>query len=382
MHENVLDGVKAHCWRVESLELFDFRNCVKTSALFGPGINWICGQNGQGKTSLLEALYVCLTGQSFRTPLLRELIRYAQNGFHIKMHCVRLDVAQTIRMSYTPKEKQVWHNQTLHASCAALCGRFPCVVMTSDDIQCVRGPPQGRRQLLDHYLCQIDPLYSHHQSRYTKSLKQRNFLLKERSFSLLDVWEEQLAQAGAYIAMQRFQATEALSELANKRYQRLTPFAKTFILQYETDAPLHTADLELISRYYLTAYKQQREKESFLGMTLTGPHREDLALLLDEHPVRSFASEGEQRSCISALALAQLDGLKNQTGIEPIVLVDDLAISLDEARTMSFLQQLQDVSQVFITTAQAHHETLLRSLCDPTHTFQCFMMHDGLMTRV
>ena len=229
------------------LDLHDFRNCTQLNVTFGPGINWISGQNGQGKTSLLEALYVCLTGESFRTPLLRDLIRYEQPGFSIQVHCTQHEVEQKLRMRYTPKEKQLWYNHTLYPSRASLCGRFPCVVMTSEDVQCIRQGPQERRQLLDSYLAQIDPLYLHHQSRYVRALKQRNSLLKERAVPLMAVWESQLAAAGAYIALRRFQAVQQLSPLAEARYRKLTPFAKTFQLEYETEAPVHTQQIELLA---------------------------------------------------------------------------------------------------------------------------------------
>lgn len=372
---------ETHHWSVDQLELCDFRNCVRLQTSFGPGINWISGQNGQGKTSVLEALYVCITGQSFRTPLLRDLIRYEQPGFNVQLYCTKHDVEQKIRMRYTPTEKQVWYNQTLYPSRAPLCGRFPCVIMTSEDLQCIRGAPQERRTLIDAHIAQIDPLYLHHQSRYTRALKQRNSLLKERAFSLLAVWEAQLSQAGAYIALRRFQTIKRLSPLAEKRYSRFTPFAKTFSLEYETEAPVISEQTEALVDYYQNAYLENRHRESLAGTTLLGPHRDDLIFLLDGHRARSFASEGEQRSCMNALRMAELDALKQETGIEPILLIDDLALSLDPTRTISFLQQLQEPSQVFVTTAQSHNDALFHSLCENPIHFQFFMMHEGLITR-
>lgn len=370
-----------HHWKVDQLDLYDFRNCARLQATFGPGINWIAGQNGQGKTSVLEALYVCITGESFRTPLLRDLIRYEQPGFNIHLHCTKHDVEQKIRMRYTPTEKQVWYNQTLYPSRAPLCGRFPCVIMTSEDLQCIRGAPQERRQLIDSHLAQIDPLYLHHQSRYTRALKQRNSLLKERELSLLAVWESQLASAGAYIALRRFQAVSHLSPLAEKRYSRFTPFAKTFTLHYETDAPVSSEQMEVLVQYYQNAYLENRNRESLAGTTLLGPHRDDLLFLLDGHRARAFASEGEQRSCMNALRMAQLDAFKQETGVEPILLIDDLALSLDPTRTISFLQQLQEPSQVFVTTAQSHNDALFHSLCETPIRFQSFIMHEGFIAR-
>ena len=366
---------ESHSWHINQLTLHDFRNCAALDVAFGPGVNWISGQNGQGKTSLLEALHICMTGESFRTSTLRDCLRYEQPSFNLQMHCTKHEVEQKIRIRYTPKEKQIWYNRTLYPSRALLCGRFPCVIMTSEDLQCIRGTPQERRQLLDTYLAQIDPLYLHHQSRYIKALKQRNHLLKERAGTLLAVWETQLATAGAYIALRRFQAIKQLSPLAEQRYSRLSPFAKRFHLQYETEAPVHTEDIESITGYYANAYLQERARACLMGTTLLGPHRDDLLFLLDTHPARAFASEGEQRSCMNALRMAQLDGLKTETGVEPILLIDDLASNLDATRTISFLQQLQEPTQVFVTTAQSHNDALFHALRDKP--FQSFTMHDG-----
>lgn len=364
------------------LDLHDFRNCTYLQMTFGPGINWISGQNGQGKTSLLEALYVCITGESFRTPWMRDLIRYEQDSFQIQMHCTKHEVQQKIRMRYSPKEKQIWYNQTLYPSRAPLCGRFPCVIVTSEDVQCIRGAPQERRQLIDSYLAQIDPLFLHHQSRYARALKQRNSLLKERTVNSLGIWESQLSHAGAYIALRRFQAIEQLSPLAEARYSRFTPFAKLFQLKYETDAPVHTEQMEILITYYQEEYLKERKRACILGTTLLGPHRDDLLFLLDGHRARAFASEGEQRSCMNALRMAQLDGLKKETGVEPILLIDDLAVSLDVTRTFNFLQQLQEPAQVFVTTAQTYNDAVFHSLHQAPFVFQSFLMHEGLITRL
>lgn len=357
---------------VHTLQLRHFRNCESGCLEFGPQINLILGANAQGKTSLLEALYLCIAGRSFRTSQLQDLIRYEAPRFQVEIRFVKTGVEQRIRITYGEGERQILYNSTPTQAAAALLGIVPGVVTTTDDVNLVRGAPQGRRHYLDVQISQTDPLYLHHLTRYHRAMRQRNHLLRQRRLSGIESWESEMATSAAYIVKVRAETVDELTPYMHNRYQRLTHQGEDFALVYKSTAPLK-ASLDEIRLAYLHQYQQLRERETHIGQTLQGPHRDDLMLTIDSRDARFFASEGQQRSSVVALRLAEYDRIYKATGLRPVLIIDDVGISFDEERSSRLFTQLSELGQVFLTSARDLSSFFRREVC------QILRIHAGCL---
>jgi DNA replication and repair protein RecF len=334
---------------IQSLQVRDFRNCDFACLEFSPQVNLIFGQNAQGKTSLLEAIYLCVAGRSFRTSQIADLVRYQQSHFYVEIRFVKNTVEQRIRIAYGDGERQIFYNSTACQSAAALLGIIPGVAMTTEDIGLVRGTPQLRRHFLDLQIAQTDPLYLHHLTRFQRAMRQRNQLLKSRTTLSIEGWEMEMAVSAAYVVKARIQAVDDIQRHAQTRYFQLAHEEELFEVTYKSGAPLQDSAAEL-QRYYLKQYQHLRQREMQLGATLHGPHRDDLELWIDGREARSYASEGQQRSCVTALRLAEYDRLHALSGMKPLLIIDDVAVSLDCRRSAKLMAQLLSVGQVFVST--------------------------------
>ena len=339
---------------LKTIVLKDFRLFRETALHFSDGVNLIVGANGQGKTSLLEAIYLLVSGRSFRTVGRRELVREGADHFVVEAHFIKQGVEQRLSFFSDGKDKRVLHNGAPCRSLVSMLGLMPAVVMTPDDSVLIKGGPQGRRRLLDLHLAQVDPLYVHHMMRYTGAMRQRNFLLRKADDAAIEVWEQQMAISGSYIIKVRKEAVEELSKLAEENYSFIAEDVGTLALNYRTKG----ADEE--------QYAYARAKEREVGYTLVGPHRDELLVTLDGKAAKSFASEGQQRSCIAALRLAEWQRLKSIVGEPPLMMIDDLGVSLDAARRQKLLELTGSLGQVFLTAVD-----------DLFESASCIRLHHG-----
>ena len=326
--------------RIESLYLRNFRNYDEEIVSFGSGVNLIIGNNAVGKTSLLEALYLLSTGRSFRTNHFSELIREGTDFFHLELSFIKDDISQVLKLSFNRKEKEIHYNQTKYTSFTPLIGLLPSIFYHPSDVQLLMGGPQERRRFLNIYLAQGDPLYIHHLIRYQKALRQRNELLKTKSCDAIEIWEQQMAASATFLTKKRSFAIEHLSPLTAQMMELLTPCTESLKIKYQ---PSFTPD----------AFTKHRSREMMLGMTLYGPHRDDLHFFLAELPIRSYASEGQKRTFIAALYFAAWEGLKEQTLTTPLLGIDDFPVHLDPVRQQQLFQRLFHFGQVFLTSPTA-----------------------------
>jgi len=329
---------------LRSLVLQDFRRYDQMRFDFDPQVNLIWGSNARGKTSVLEAVYLLTIGRSFRTSQLKDLIRKGADSFHVHLTFVKHGVEQVIRFSYNGKEYRVLHNQTQYRSPAAVLGILQGVVVTPDDASLVKDSPSIRRRFLDAQIAQVDPLYVHHLMRYMRSMKQRNALLKARNLGSIETWEQQMAVAAEYITKQRSVVVQDLSRMAQSYYGNLSEETDLFQIQFPSE--LRSAD------EYLKKYNKHRSREMDLGFTLVGPHKDDILMMIGDKEARHFASEGQQRSCVAALRLAEWERLRTLADESPIMLYDDVGMSLDDSRKDRLFRFLENLDQVFLTSTQ------------------------------
>lgn len=334
---------------IRSLYLKNFRNYEEKHFEFGPQINIIRGPNARGKTSILEAIHLLMTGRSFRSSQIKELIKHDQSEFYIELTFLKHGVEQRLRMAHTGKERKIFYNNTPCHAATSLIGVIPGTIMAPDDVSMVKGQPKLRRRFLDIQLALSDPLYVHHLTRYQRAMSCRNVLLKSKNLTVIDVWEQEMATAASYIVFKRYRALNDLQEHCSKILSKISMNTESIQLKYKSQCPDKEKDGK---GYYFDLYKKMRSRELHFGKTLVGPQRDDMQILIGEKEARFFASEGQQRSCIAALRFAEWENLCRYADEKPLMLIDDLGISLDMSRRAHLFEHIGNLQQVFITTTE------------------------------
>ncbi|MBI2743284.1 MAG: DNA replication/repair protein RecF [Chlamydiales bacterium] len=352
--------------RIEKVVLWHFRNYESVTFSFKPEVNLIRGENAQGKTNLLEALFFLCTGKSFRTHHLADFIPYGKPFFHVETHYVKDGVSGTIKASFDGQTRKLYHNSTPFSSFSHLLGLIPIVLISPQDLALVAGTPTDRRRFIDMHLAQSDPLYVHHLGRYLKAVKQRNALLKQNKEESLEAWERVLATSASYILERRSACLKQLLPIAQASLLQLTDGADELDLHYQPTLP-EECPWEPEAIY--NELRKSRRRELAAGMTLIGPHRDDLLILINGKEAKSFASEGQKRGAVTALRLSEWQSLKENTGYAPLLGIDDFGIHLDAKRYALVQQQIQGLGQVFLTTPNPTDPTFL---CNAT-----ILIHSG-----
>ncbi len=340
--------------RIENLRLENFRNMEDLCLFPYETVNIIYGDNAQGKTNLLEALWLLSGAKSFRGARDGEMIRFGQGQAVIEADFFGEDRVQTAKIQFGGK-KSVWLNEIRQDSVTSLAGRFTAVVFSPAHLGLVKDGPAGRRRFLDTSICQITPRYIGMLGQYQRILLQRNTLLKDISYapSLLDtlnIWDEKLAVLGGAILRLRMEYTRRLGAEAANIYsgismdrEELSLFYRPFGLELR---PEQTK--EEIASLLLERTVKNRSEDLRFGTTSAGPHRDDLEILINGRSVRAFGSQGQQRSAVLALKLAESRCIGEILGERPIILLDDVMSELDQSRREYLLNHLTG-SQIFIT---------------------------------
>lgn len=330
---------------LHEIYLRNFRNFKEAQVGFGRKINLICGQNAQGKTNLLEALFLLSTGRSFRTQHLSELIFHGAEFFFIEAKILQNGILQTLSLSFDGQAKRVEHNAMRFSGFQPLLGLMPSTLFAPQDLDLIIGSPASRRRFLNLHLAQSDPLYVHHLLRFHRALKQRNSLLRHSSQGGIDPFEQEMALSAVYLYEKRNNLLHDLNQSLEDSCHALS--SEALQLRY---LPSQAVD------NYLAQLKKSRAREQQIGITLHGPHRDDFLILLEEKPARLFASEGQKRTAIAALRLAEWRRLAKQVDLSPLFGIDDFEMHLDQRRQKLFREALNDLGQVFITTPQTECE--------------------------
>ncbi|MFI5343009.1 MAG: DNA replication/repair protein RecF [Chlamydiales bacterium] len=351
--------------QILNLYLQNFRSYEEAFFEFSPSLNLICGPNAKGKTSLLEAIHFLMIGRSFRTPQYQDLIKQNQTGFYIESHFTKHGINQRLRVAGNPSDRKMFHNSTSLATLSSLLGLIQGVLQTPDDINLIKGSPHLRRQFLDIQIAQIDPLYVHHLTRYARAMRQRNQLLRNKTAVSIESWEFEMSQSAAYIILQRHRTIQNLQKHSQSFYHKLTGEQAPLTLHYRTP-PSQIMHAEELKSYFQKLYQKNRNRERLLGYTLSGPHKDDFVILIDQRDVRFFASEGQQRGCATALHFAEWQNLHLAGTEKPLFMIDDVGMSLDESRRKRLVEQLRELGQVFLTTTD---ERLLDGYAGPKKTF-------------
>ena len=347
--------------RVRHVSLADVRNYEHLEVSLEPGINALVGPNGQGKTNLVEAIAYLSTLGSHRVATDAPLVRHGAERAVIRADVVREDRSLVLEIEIAAgRANRARINKAPVQRTREILGILRTVVFAPEDLALVKGDPSERRRFLDDLLVQRQPRLAGTRSDYDRVLKQRNALLKSagaaRRTSLeevertLEVWDDQLARLGAEIINARRDLTTALAPLASDAYGELVPGGAAVAIAYRSVVDDVTApDVE---QALLSEMSRRRKEELDRGVTLVGPHRDDLDMVLGDAPVKGYASHGESWSAALALRLAAYDLLTTESGA-PVLVLDDVFAELDARRRAHLAERVSNAPQVLITAAVA-----------------------------
>ena len=357
-------GTRAPRCAIVRLRVHCFRNYAEATVRFGPGLNVIHGQNAQGKTNLLEAIATLALTRSPRTTSSGDLLLWSEDGALAEADVARppAHVTLSVRFQRDPSTARVSRVTAVDGKprpARAILGVCPVVLFWPEDLALVRGGPEGRRRFLDVILAQTDRQAVAHMSRYRRVLEQRNALLHQfrqgaGARDSLNSFTGELAHHGAWLGLARSRLVDALAPLAARSLHDLSGERERISLRY---APAHVASIpdsvEAAEQLLLETLRNRVAEEVARGVTLAGPHRDDIAFDLDGRAARGTASQGQQRSIVLACKLAEVRYLQDSAGVAPVILLDDVLSELDPERRGRLLALLAaGAHQVLVTTTE------------------------------
>ena len=360
---------------LKTVEIKNFRNLEDVCLNFSPNVNIILGKNAQGKTNLLEAIWLLSGNKSFRGALDRDLINFNSKNYFIGGLFEEDGENKTLKIGCEINgdkvNKKVSNNGKNYKTSRALLSGAIMSVFSPDDLELIKSGPSVRRNYLDVLLCSLFPAYAKTLSRYNRIVMQKNALLRDgANQSDIDIWNSQLALFGASVIKSRVELLKRLLPYSKKSFFEMAGEKESLDIIYNCSV-CENPDIDEgeISAAFLKKIEENSFKERGSEQCLYGPHRDDLAILINGSAARLFASQGQQRSAVLALLLAKTALLKNMSGKAPIVLLDDVMSELDEGRQRYLLEKIEDF-QVFITCCQDE-------LFKDSKNTQKFIVNDG-----
>ncbi len=332
---------------IESMELQHYRNYPALQISFDPGTNIFYGDNAQGKTNALEAVYVCCTTKSHRVSRDKDLIRFGQEEAHIKLQVKKDNVSYRIDMHLKKnKPKGIAVNGIPIRKASELFGIANVVFFSPEDLNIIKNGPSERRRFLDLELCQVNKLYVHNLVNYNKILMQRNKCLKDLSFrpeyeSTLEIWDEQLIRYGLPLMEYRKQFIDQLNQLIEVVHGKLTGKKEHLVLSYEPNVQPEEFSAVLV---------KNRESDKKQKTTLSGPHRDDMSFFINQIDIRKFGSQGQQRSAALSLKLSEIELVRELIHDYPILLLDDVLSELDRGRQNHLLNSINHIQTMITCT--------------------------------
>ena len=332
---------------IESIELSDYRNYSHLHIDFHKGTNVLYGDNAQGKTNILEAVYVCSTTKSHRGSKDKEMIRFGADESHIKMMVRRDGIPYRIDMHLKKnKAKGVAVNGVPIKKASELFGIVNVIFFSPEDLNIIKNGPAGRRKFIDLELSQLDKVYFNHLSNYSRIVNQRNHLLKDSAYrqdamETLDIWDLQLVQYGNAIIARRKQFVDEMNEIVSGIHKKLTGGKEEIRLIYEPS----TKNMSLEQ-----ALEMNRQRDIRMKSTSVGPHRDDVCFMVGNLDIRRFGSQGQQRTAALSLKLAEIELVKRVIGDTPVLLLDDVLSELDKHRQNYLLDSIHDIQTLITCT--------------------------------
>ncbi|MCC8440869.1 MULTISPECIES: DNA replication/repair protein RecF [Leuconostoc] len=341
---------------LESLTLKNYRNYGDLTLEFSDGVNVFLGENAQGKTNLLESIYVLALARSHRTSSDKDLIQWSEKEATISGRVKRAISNTPLSLNFSNKGKKARVNHLEQSKLSQYIGQLNVILFAPEDLELVKGAPSVRRRFIDMEFGQMNPLYLYNTTQYKRILKERNAYLKRLQLKqttdtvFLDVLSEQLVNVGAQILLARESFLKKLEQAAQPIHAEISDQRETLHLVYNSSVNFEEKDdLAGVTAAFEAALLKQRAREIMMGSTLLGPHRDDLQFIVNDNDVAVFGSQGQQRTTALAVKLAEIDLMQQETGEYPVLLLDDVLSELDANRQTHLLLAIQDKVQTFIT---------------------------------
>ncbi|MBP8617368.1 DNA replication/repair protein RecF [Veillonella sp.] len=342
--------------RIDSLQLFQFRNYKNITIKFNPEIIVLHGDNGVGKTNILESIYVGTIGKSHRTNDTADMLMFNADESGIVINFEKRETAQKVNLKlYRKGSKDIRLNDT-KISQKELIGTLNTVIFCPEDLQLIKGNPSGRRRFLDMEISQTSATYYHQLLQYNRLLQQRNTLLKEyrgKQSIPLEEWDLQLADMAAFIVKKRLESLKKINLLIDLMNRKLTAGQENLTIGYEQNYGDENTIVYTRDEFYQLlqeALPQDRHRLT----TSVGPHRDDLRFFSGAMDLKKYGSQGQQRTAVLSLKLSELEFIKSEVGEYPVLLLDDVLSELDELRRSNLLHFIHKRIQTFITTTDIH----------------------------
>ncbi len=343
---------------LKSFSAENFRNIKKCEISFSPGINLINGKNAEGKTNVIEGIYLFSRGRSFRCADEREMVKKGEEGFRIGIEYDDFSGSNTLEYALFGREKRRLKNGYKLKNASEMVGSFKTVLFSPDDLKIVKGAPEERRNFINIAAAQCYPSYIKIYSDYKKALENRNCILKNAKggffFDIdeLNSWSVTMAEYASLIYLYRKEYIEKISGFACDIQKEISDGKEELSLFYKSGIREEITEKEEIKREYIKKLTENTEREIAAGVTLFGVHRDDIEISLSGLDTRSFASQGQQRSCVLSLKLAEGEVNRTLSGEYPVYLLDDVLSELDEGRKKYIINGIRD-RQVIITSCEA-----------------------------
>ena len=324
---------------LKNIKIKNFRNYEEQEVNFGEKLNIFYGENAQGKTNILESIFLCAFGKSFRTKKEKEMIKKGEDFTKVEVEYQKKDRDGKILINISNK-KQISVNGVKIKKLSELLGNINLVIFTPDDINILKNGPSARRRFLDMMIGQLRTNYVYNLNMYLKTIEQRNNYLKQKNIndSMLEIWDEKLADYGNKIYIYRNEFIEKIKAEIGEIHHEITD--EEISIKYKSDCE----DIEEYKKHLI----RNRQIDKIKGYTSAGIHRDDFKILINGEEVNVFGSQGQNRTAILSLKLAELKVIYNDIEEYPILLLDDFMSELDEKRISNFLNKIKNI-QVIIT---------------------------------
>ena len=331
---------------LEEIHTKNFRNLTETTLALSKGINIFYGQNAQGKTNLIESIYFCATGRSYRTYNYKEMIHFDKREAYVKAKIKDEHLKDRIEITIGKDKKNILINGVSVKKLGELFGTFLVVIFSPEDLELVKAGPTIRRKLLDLNLCQLSKIYYYELGRYYHVLKQRNNLLKnvkkDKSLSeTIFIWDEQLISHGQKIFEFRASYIEELNKIASDIHKNLTGNKEKLEISYRPNVTLEEFEDKLT---------KSLERDIYLGSTSVGIHKDDIGISINGVDTKNYGSQGQQRTASLSIKLSSIDYIYEKKKTYPILLLDDVLSELDKSRQKFLLSQIQNIQTLITCT--------------------------------
>lgn len=332
---------------ISNIKIKNFRNYTNEEIILNKNINVFYGENAQGKTNIIESIYLASMGKSFRAKKDSEMINFGAQNSLIEVEFNKSDRNGKVKIELGNK-KNIYLNGIKLKKLSELLGNIHLVIFTPDDIGILKGSPQNRRRFLDIMISQLRPNYVNIYNMYLKTLEQRNNYLRQikeqnKDENLLEIWDENLAEYAVNIYKYRNEFIEKIKNKIKKIHSQITNNEENIELEYISECK--------DKQEFLKVLKERRKLDIIKGFTTKGIHRDDFLIYINEKETSVYGSQGQNRTAMLSLKLSELNVIYDEIGEYPILLLDDFMSELDSKRRKSFLENIRD-TQVIITCTQ------------------------------